>query len=187
MITLKKLILLLFFIQLSVFAQDDFNKANILLRNNEEVKGLAKISGNKIRFKKLENSKKETLNYKKVKKVVFDNGKTYVFKIMKRKIILVQKLVHGKISLYSLEKTQHFFDYTSNGAPRPAGSNNYTIHYFGKNDEDQIIGLLSEKDDKKIYKEFFSDCKKYTDLSLEERAALGGMVNAVKFYNENCK
>ncbi|CAL2083357.1 conserved exported hypothetical protein [Tenacibaculum sp. 190524A05c] len=184
MITLKKLFLLFFFIHLSVFAQDDFNKANILLRNNEEVKGLAKISGNKIRFKKLEHSKRETLNYKKVKKVVFDNGKTYVFKILKRKIILIEELVIGKISLYSKEKTKVFMDHNSMPTSE---SYTYTIYYFGRNGEDNVIGLTSEKDDKKIYKEFFSDCKKYTDLSLDDRAALGGMINAVKFYNENCK
>ncbi|CAL2076042.1 hypothetical protein [Tenacibaculum sp. 190524A05c] len=186
MITLKKQFILFFFIQLSVFAQDEFDKANIFLRNNEEVKGLAKISGNKIRFKKLENFKKETLNYKKVKKVVFDNGKTFVFKMTKRKIILLEELVNGKISLYVKNKVDHLFDFTGN-TPKSLGNNKQTIYYFGKHGGDQVLGLLSEKDDKKIYKEFFSDCKKYTDLSMEDRAALGGMINAVKFYNENCK
>ncbi len=186
----KFTLIIVVFITINVLSQNKYKEAKILLKDSIEVSGLAKISGNIIKFKKSKKDKKKKYNYRKAMKLTFKNGDQHVFKISNGKIILPKIETLGKISLFSIQKTVTNFDFDHTGnntPPRSNGSNTFTIYYFGRDNSYSVTALRNKKSDEKIYNEFFKNCKVFVDLSLEEKQKFNGMKGTVEFYNENCK
>lgn len=184
------LIIVTLLLTLNLFSQTEFKKATILLKDSTEISGLAKITGKKIKFKKNSEGEKTVFDNKKVLKLIFGNGDVFRYKTHKGSIVIVKELVVGKVSLYSNQKTPVYIDVAS-GTGRVKSSSSgeaVTTYFLSRGNENTIkkYDPMTLKQHQKFCKDYFINCEKFKNLTIEDISKLNGVTGLVKYYNENC-
>ncbi len=197
---MKKLILILIiFYNFNIFCQSFFNSyenGNITFRDGTVKYGLVKITGaNKIKFKKTKKDKKIIYTHKELKKINFSPYNEHEYKISGSSILLLKKVITGKLNLYSIEGRSPPL-YGQNGIPMSTGAT-YIMYYLSKNGSDLVEALpLNEKRKKyrKIFSKYISDCVNFSEYIKDRHAIKKNFKdnikpiteNIVTFYNEKC-
>jgi len=190
-LTMKKIVLIIVFLfVLPITAQ--YSEATITFKNGTELNGLIKSNSRGISFKKDENSKK--LRYKKkgidcIK--MHDIDKTYCYRYIKKsKIVKIELLITGKVTLYKHIVYKKFGGNGWNGG----NEGNYTeTHYFGSRGNEKILTKILNLDGpfargfKKATSKYFKDCPKLVSLIKEGNYNRDEIEEVVNYYNKNCE
>lgn len=188
---MKKILLIL----VIIYAHNSFSQKNVTLyfRNGDTLKVISYLNaGNSsIRYKINKDSKKITVNYRKVKKAVqhysgFD--RTFVYKIKKgsQTPIILEQVYRGKVYLYKMDFTRN-----SSFAGGMSISSDHSEYYVCKNDEDVVTtfnasGIFIENGFRKKSKVFFKDCPELVDKINKKILKMINIPEIVHFYNNQC-
>ena len=195
---MKNILIVLLFLTVNTFSQGLFNsyeKGKVLLRNNTEVFGLVKVSGKKIKFKKSKDDEKIVYTSKDARKVIFDTGIEYHYKIKNEVTLLLKNEVRGKLNLYSTTGTSA--PMMSPNGMMMGGGMPYTIYYINKKNSDLIVKLPANEKGKKYRKliaKYVSDCNGFSKYIKDKKAIKKNFnnnsnsisVNLIEFYNQVC-
>ncbi len=171
-----------------------FESATLQLRNNETLKGKAKILTDRtIKFRQSKNDEKVIYNHTTVKELeIFEDGKFEVYKykiIVGKRPILVKviKEYEGTINLYAID-----FSVTSGTGPLFI-TDNFKHFYANKGTGDVVIKLGSSQQVyggpyfKKTSVKFFKDCPSLVKkIKSKEYNRRRHIVEIIEYYNENC-
>ena len=179
-----------------IYAHNSFSQKNVTLhfRNGDTLKVISYVNaGNSnIRYRVDKESKKITVNYRKVKTAVqhysgFD--RTYVYKIKKgsQTPIILEQVYKGKVYLYKMDFTRN-----SSFAGGMSMSSDHSEYYVCKNDEDVVTtfnasGIFIENGFRKKSKDFFKDCPELVDKINKKILKMVNIPEIVLFYNNQCK
>ncbi len=196
---MKKLLFLLLFLSLNTFSQGLFNsyqEGKIILRNNTEITGLVKISGNKIKFKKTKDDKKVIYSSKKAKSLKFKEGSEYHYKIKGPNVLLLEGFItEEKLNLFTRETTSAPM-MSSNGLMMGGGIT-YTTFYVSKKGSDLVEELPKNEKGKrfrKIISKYVSDCQGFSEYIKDKKSIKKHFknkdniitINLINYYNKNC-
>jgi hypothetical protein len=164
---LKNIVLIItLFIGINFYGQKDIT---LFFRNGDSLKVISYLtSGNtKIKYRESEDSKKITVDYRKVEKAVKHNMSFDV--IYKYKIkqgcatpVLLEEIASGKMCLYKIDFTRN-----SNFGAAGSMSSDHSEYYICKEDNSVVTtfnasGIFIENGFRKKSREAFEDCPKLT-------------------------
>jgi hypothetical protein len=191
--TIILFILLFSFNSFSQFSSNKYKKGTLYLRDSSHIRGLVKISGNEINFKKTAKDKKEVFNYRKVKRLKFLYEAEYLFKIYGNKKVLLPRVTSGKLDLYLIKTISSGIVYRE-----------YYIGYTNSNFVEKLPKKTTKKKFRKILSEYTSDCQgfleriknkenieyyfPYNDLIIEENINKkeSREEDMINYYNSHC-
>lgn len=149
-------------ISVSILGQkktNEYQLGKIYLKDGKVLKGIVKkTSTSLIKFKKTESSKTETFDYKTAKKLVLIESKSeFLYKVVNRKIRLLQRLVQGNLELY-------FYTAAKQGTPNGMNALTYKVYFIGNSNSNLVERLAESPLSKKFIKKlsrYTSDCKSF--------------------------
>ncbi|TYP96759.1 hypothetical protein C7447_10658 [Tenacibaculum adriaticum] len=186
----KNLILLLLLSSINSFSQ--YQKGTLFLRDNSKITGLIKISnGFRLKFRENEKSKRTFFNYRKVKKVVFDDKTEYVYKIESQLVVLLKKEISGKLELFSRQRAS---------APTKnkmddflLGKGPFTEYFIADENSDFADKLplnFKSKNYRKILSKHTLDCTDFQNKIKDKKSIKSNfdfnISQMINYYNDNC-
>jgi hypothetical protein len=200
---MKKITLIILLISTTLNAQigNSFETATLNLRNEEIIKGEAKILGDgTIKFRKNNKSEKIIYTYRKVKKlVVYEDGinESYKYKIIRGKRPKLMKVIKeypNKINLYGIKYSVAVGHGIGIGPISLGLTDNFYHYYVNKGNGDTVIKLGSSQQVygsrhfKKTALKFFKDCpsliKKIKDKEFNRRKHTEEIID---YYKNECE
>ena len=181
-----KKIFVLFILLVSIIVNSQTNKklATVLLKNGTELKGFARIVGNKVRFSKEKRGKDKLYTSDDVESLKLKFSDRYLsilYKTEKNKKtpILVESLIKGKINLYRKLDLTHKDAYYVFAYNIKKGS------LFVEKENESTINRFKQNFTKEA-KDFFKDCKKLSKLIGTKDYRRKDLFDIVEFYNDEC-
>ncbi len=170
-------------------AQNNKRITTITLKNGTELKGYAKISGFNIRFSETRRGKDTKYNHEEIDflKIKVNNSyKTLTYKLEKgkKKPILLEILIQGKVNLYIKDDRSYSPNGGSYGSIANSLHNSVPKYFVEKENEDSIIRF--KQNFNKQAKEFFKDCSNLTEQIGKKYFRRKDTFEIVEYYNENC-
>jgi hypothetical protein len=184
------LIIVCVFITNTIFSQKN---VTLYFRNGDTLKVISHLnSGNsKIKYRENEDSKKITVNYKKITKAVqhYSNfNKTFVYKIKDghQTPIILEQILTGKIHLFKMGFTRN-----SNFGGGMSMSSDHTEYYVSIDGSDIVTtfnasGLFIENGFRKKSRTIFNDCPEIIKNINNKTWKMKDIPQIVLFYNNEC-
>ena len=158
-------------------------------------------SNNDIKYKLLLGDKKQVFDHKTVNKIIFDEDKReFIYKIKDRSVLLLERIIKGKIDLYINSGVSSGFvpnGFGGNGLSIGIGGAEYTIYYIGNNSSDNIYKLPKNPKSKKFIKyitKFTDDCKGFLKVIKNKKSIIENfdykntrVIDMINYYNSHCK
>ncbi len=189
---------ILFFI--SVFAQKHI--ATLYLKDRKTIKGLAKISNEKVKFRTSKKSKKEWYDYKTLKGLKIKDFGVNVYHEFYYKNIdssatikLLELRKKGKISIYTLPSGDYgtsnvsvMFGLVGVGVNTLVTSNSINNIFLCENNSNTVVYFSNKK---KLFKketsEYFKDCPTLTNKINNNEFKRKQLIKIIDFYNHKCQ
>jgi len=177
-----------------ILVDESKDKGILFFKDKTQKKGIIKIKGATIKFKKDIDSEEQKYNFNSVYKINIqgDNGEidTYEYKLIikenKTKVVLLKSVLIGDVNL--LSETNDYTNYNSNFG---VSSGSFTAYYLSKKNDIYVTkiikpGISTGYFRKLIAPLFFSDCKELMSIIKDKSFGKTDIRRVVNYYNTQC-